>query len=289
MGIGQREQKESARLQDLYDLDYLAGRSVAVAFSGGVDSTFLLWALSRREEGPGGILAITAASPLCPDRETREAEQFCRERGIAHRILQYDPLDADDPASYVPGFADNPPDRCYLCKRQLFTRLQEEAKAWREDAVLVDGTNADDSGDYRPGLRALDELGVRSPLKDAAFSKQEIRSLLRAADLPVWEKPALACLATRFPYGEKITKEGLERAGRAEQLLWDLGFSQVRVRVHGGILARIEVPGPEISRIMEQTVRERVTAAFRELGFIYTSLDLAGYKMGSMNDMIQGR
>ena len=185
----------------------------------------------------------------------------------------------------VEGFSQNPPDRCYLCKKALFSNIQRLA-AENNLACVVEGSNMDDNQDYRPGHRAIAELGIRSPLRDAGLTKAEIRELSREMGLPTWDKPSYACLASRFVYGETITPEKLSMVEQAEQLLMDHGFRQMRVRVHGN-LARIEVPMEDLDRIMEETLRQAVTARFRELGFSYVTLDLAGFRSGSMNETLK--
>ena len=245
---------------------------VAVAFSGGVDSTFLLAA--AHETLGDEVVALTARAASFPARETAEAAAFCKKRGIEQVFVDIDQLAID-------GFADNPPNRCYLCKKALFTALLNEAGS-RGYSCLAEGTNADDTGDYRPGLVALMELGIKSPLKEAALTKEEIRALSREMGLPTADKPSFACLATRIAYGEQITTEKLERIERAEQQLLDLGLHQVRVRLHGDI-ARIEVAKEEMDWILQPAVRERVDRELRKIGFLYVALDLAGYHTGSMN------
>lgn len=245
---------------------------VVIGFSGGVDSTLLLKAavdvLGNR------ALAVTVTSVLHPAFELDEAEDLARILGARHRRLEADPLALDQ-------VAQNPPDRCYHCKRAIFSQLL--ALAAEEDLPLVvDGSNVDDQEDYRPGARALVELGVRSPLREAGLSKAEIRELSKGLGLPTWDKPALACLATRVPYGEELTPARLRRIEQAEQTLRALGVRQVRVRDFGQT-ARIEVATADFPRLLEEAARTHVVARFRELGYDYATLDLAGYRSGSMD------
>lgn len=249
--------------------------SVAVAFSGGVDSTFLLAA--AREMLGDGAAAVNVRSVFTPDRETEEAEAFCRERDIPLITVERDILQ-------VPGVADNPPDRCYLCKRAIFTEVIRTARE-KGFACVAEGSNTDDVGDYRPGMRAIAELGVRSPLLEAGLSKSDIRQLSARMGLPTAAKPSMACLASRIPYGERITPEKLTMADRAEQVLAENGFAQYRVRVHGTI-ARIEVPPQDIARFADEDLRRQIHEAFRAVGFSYTALDLLGYRTGSLNEAL---
>lgn len=249
--------------------------SVAVAFSGGVDSLFLLKAaadtLGER------VLAVTARSSAFPEREFLEASKFCRDEGIRHLIYDFHELEVEQ-------FVRNPPDRCYFCKKALFEGIIKTAS---ENGIscVADGSNLDDNRDYRPGHRALAELGIRSPLREAGLEKAEIRELSRKLGLPSWNKPSFACLASRFAYGERITEEKLARVEKAEELLLSQGFSQLRVRVHGET-ARIEVLPEEIERLASREMRKLVTEKFREYGFTYVSMDLAGYRTGSMNEVL---
>lgn len=246
--------------------------SVAVAFSGGVDSTFLL--KCAHDLLGDRVIAVTARSCSFPERELSEAKEFCRREGIRHVIVDSEELD-------IEGFSSNPRNRCYLCKRELFEKIREvaERNGIRE---IAEGSNIDDNGDYRPGLIAVAELGVRSPLRHANLTKQDIRELSRQLGLPTWDKQSFACLSSRFVYGEAITREKLGMVDKAEQLLLDMGFRQVRVRIHGTI-ARIEVLPEEIAGLVEEKNRTEISACFHALGFSYVSVDLDGYKTGSMN------
>ena len=247
--------------------------SAVVAFSSGVDSTFLLRV--AHEELGARVVAVTIRSHTFPKRELDEAAAFCRTEGVRHEIIDSEELD-------IPGFADNPPDRCYHCKRELFSKLLAFT---RENglAAVLEGSNLDDDGDYRPGRRAIRELGIVSPLHEAGLTKAEIRVLSREMGLPTSNKPSFACLASRFPYGERITAASLERVEKAEQWLLDagLGLSQLRVRSHGN-LARIEVPPETIPRVAAHAAE--IAAALKGFGFAYVALDLQGYRTGSMNE-----
>ena len=222
-------------------------------------------------------VAVTIRSSTFPKRELDEAVAFCRAEGVRHEIMDFCELD-------IPGFAENPPDRCYLCKKAIFGKLMMFAQVNGLKAVL-EGSNIDDDGDYRPGRRAIRELGILSPLRDVGLTKAEIRALSREMGLPTSEKPSFACLASRFPYGERITAEGLARVERAEQWLRDagLGLSQLRVRSHGG-MARIEVLSGDIPLVAARA--GEIAAAFKGMGFAYVALDLQGYRTGSMNETL---
>ena len=246
--------------------------SVAVAFSAGVDSTFLLKV--AHDVLGDAAMAVTVRSVFTPERETAEAEAFCAGEGIRHRIVTADVLS-------VPGVADNPPDRCYLCKKALFGLIGDIARA-EGMAHVAEGSNMDDLGDYRPGLAAVAELGVASPLRQADLGKAEIRQLSRELGLPTWDKSAYACLASRFVYGERITPEKLSMVDRAEALLLELGLRQMRVRIHGD-MARIEIDPAEFPVIMAGDTPKMLDDRLRELGFSYVTLDLGGYRMGNMN------
>ncbi len=252
--------------------------SVAVAYSGGVDSTFLL-AVAHDVLGDK-VLAVTSAGRSAPLRDIERTRAFCAQRGIEQVVVDYDEL-------AIPGFAQNQPNRCYHCKKALFTQMFAAAKE-RGISNLVDGSNKDDEGDYRPGLRALEELGVGSPLREAGLTKAQIRELSRAMGLPTWDMPSAACLASRFAYGEVITALKLKRVEQAEDFLHDQGLVQLRVRVHGeqGELARIEVEPDAIAQLAEPGLREQVVQHFHKLGFKYVSLDLAGFRSGAMNEVL---
>ena len=249
--------------------------SVAVAFSSGVDSTFLL--KTAHDVLGDKVIAVTASSCSFPARELEEAKAFCKENGIKHIICKSEELDID-------GFRQNPTNRCYLCKHELFEKIWDIA---RENGIfnVAEGSNMDDDGDYRPGLVAVKELKVKSPLREAELSKDEIRQLSKELGLPTWNKQSFACLSSRFVYGETISEKKLSMVDKAEQLLLDMGFHQVRVRIHGNI-ARIEVLPEEINRLVEEGIRETVTEEFREYGFSYVTLDLVGYRTGSMNETL---
>ena len=254
-----------------------------VALSGGVDSVFLL-AFAYKVWGDDRVAALTASGPHFAADEVEYARQLCDNLGISHKTI--------DVGYILPLIEDNPEDRCYTCKKAIFSELREYANI--VGSVLADGTNLDDMSDFRPGHKAILELGVASPLKDAGLTKAEIREALEslAADdaalrdalmLPMWEKPAFACLASRIPYGEKITAEKLQAIYEAERFLHGLGFSQVRVRHHGDV-ARIEVSPENRTAFFDTAFMDKVADGIKKYGFKFVALDLNGYKMGSLNN-----
>lgn len=262
----------SAKLEKLKQ-SLAESASLAVAFSGGVDSAFLL--KTAHDVLGSRMLAVTIQSRIFPVRELEEAKQFCMRHGIRQIVCMVDELE-------IPGFSQNPKDRCYLCKRKMMQAILDIAKE-QGMAYVAEGSNVDDEGDYRPGHRAVAELGILSPLREAGLTKAEIRGLSRQMGLPTWDKQSFACLASRFVYGEEITPKKLSMIDQAEQLLLDLGFRQVRVRMHGW-MARIEVLPEEFGRLIQEDVRNRIAADFQEWGFTYVTMDLKGYRTGSMNE-----
>jgi len=249
--------------------------TVAVAFSGGVDSTFL--SKAAFDTLKGNAAAFTAVSSSFPRREREESGRLAGLIGIRQFFFESEEAD-------LPAFRDNPPDRCYYCKKELYARLIREAEKAGFKTV-ADGSNADDTGDFRPGFRALKELSVRSPLKEAGLTKAEIRGLSREMGLPTWNKPAFACLSSRFQYGDPITREKLEKVEKAEDFLKGLGFNVLRVRDHGKT-ARIETSAEEMARFSDPLFREQVVKRFKALGYAFVSLDLEGYRTGSMNEVL---
>lgn len=250
--------------------------SVIVAFSAGVDSTYL--AAVAAEELGDRAMAVTATSPAFPERELEEARELAESLGLHHRVIRSFEL-------ANPDYANNPNDRCYHCKTELYGLLNRLA-ADETYATVVDGTNLDDLGDYRPGKKAAAEKGVVSPLVDFGFTKQDIRDASRSMGLKTADKPAFACLASRFPYGVKITSEALRRVEQAENVLRDLEFRRLRVRSHQDV-ARIELDPDDIARAMEPATREHIAAQLKEAGFHYVTIDLTGYRQGSLNQGIQ--
>lgn len=265
-------------VQEKYSVlkDYIASLgSVAAAFSGGVDSTLLLRA--AHDVLGNRAIAVTASSCSFPERELNEAKNFCAQNGITQIITQSEELE-------IEGFRDNPRNRCYLCKHELFSKIIAIARE-NNIAHVIEGSNMDDLGDYRPGLQAIEELGVKSPLRYAGLSKAEVRQLSWELGLKTHDKPSFACLASRFVYGERITEEKLHMVDRAEELLLSLGFKQVRVRIHGNI-ARIEIMPEDFNRIVQEDIRMKIYDTLKAIGFAYISLDLKGYRTGSMNETL---
>jgi uncharacterized protein len=247
--------------------------STVVAFSGGVDSAFLLHA--AKEALGDRVLAITATSPTYPGSEREEAVRLARSWGVRHRLVESNELE-------IPGFSENPPDRCYHCKRELFGILAGIALE-EGYAAVCDGSNADDARDFRPGRKAAKELAVRSPLLENGLTKPAIRRLSRHFGLPTADRGSFACLSSRFPYGTRIDEEALRKVEACEEVLRGFGFRQFRVRVHDAV-ARIEVGPDEIPRLFEPEITAAVHARFRENGFLYVCVDLKGYRTGSMNE-----
>ena len=250
--------------------------SVLVAFSAGVDSAFLSEA-AHRTLGDRAV-AVTGRSVTLAASELEESIALAARIGIRHRIVDTAEI-ADE------SFGNNPPNRCYFCKNELYSILRRVA-AEEGMAVVADGSNADDVGDHRPGMQAARELGVRSPLMEAGMTKADIRALSKAFGLPTWDKPAQACLSSRFPYGDRITPEKIAQVEKAESLLRELGFRQLRVRHHGAV-ARIEAPKEEVPRFVQEDVSRRVIAGVKEAGFTYVTIDLEGFRSGSMNEVLE--
>lgn len=252
-----------------------AAGKLAVAFSGGTDSTYLLY--KAHEILGENALAVTVVSQVMTEEDLAQAADFCKRNGIRHEMIRLDIFENE-------LFGNNPPDRCYFCKKTDFRIIKETARSCGITEV-ADGSNTDDQGDYRPGMKALKELGIISPLKEAGLTKNEIRMLSKEAGLPTWDKPAAACLASRFAYGERITAEGIRRVAAAEKFIRNMGYRGIRVRVHGD-LARIEVSASDIPSVAEESVRNKISSKLKELGFKYVTADLNGYRTGSMNEVL---
>ncbi|SNS73550.1 uncharacterized protein SAMN05446037_10199 [Anaerovirgula multivorans] len=250
--------------------------SLAIAYSGGVDSTFLL-KVAYDVLGEN-VIAVTATSSTYPQREFEEAKRWIKDIGAKHIIIESEELDID-------GFSGNPTNRCYYCKAELFTKVREVAIE-NNIKYVADGSNQDDLGDYRPGMQAAAELKVVSPLKESKMTKDDIRAISKELDLSTWSKPAFACLSSRFPYGHKITREKLSMVEQAEDYLYELGFRQLRVRHHEDT-ARIELGENEFDRFIDKNLMRQVGKKFNEIGFTYVTLDLNGYRTGSMNEILK--
>lgn len=257
-----------ARLQAL--------ESLLIAYSGGADSTFLLH--MAHEVLGAKAKAVIGCSALHPSKEHMEALETAAKIGAQCLTLRTEEMED-------PRFTENPPNRCYYCKHELFTKVRALASS-QGIAQLAEGTTCDEAEGFRPGLRALDELGILSPLRDAGLTKEEVRAAAQARGLSTWNKPSHSCLATRLPYGERITAAKLEQAARAEEFLHNHGVAQVRARIHGDVV-RIEAPWPALSRLTEESFRRQVVHYLKALGFTYVALDLEGYRTGSMDEVLQ--
>ncbi len=247
-----------------------------VAYSGGVDSSLLLKAAS--DALGANVIAVTADSETYPAGELDAAREVARSLGVTHRVLHTSELSNEE-------FVKNPPDRCYFCKKELFANLRQLAEK-EGIAFILDGSNTDDLKDYRPGAKAAAEYGVRSPLREAGFSKSDVRDCARSLNLPVWDKPSLACLSSRIPYGTRITPRTLHMIQEAEDCLRVLGFGQVRVRHHGDT-ARIEMDPGEFGQVLSGETGQKIIAELKRIGYTYVCLDLEGYRTGSMNENLK--
>lgn len=249
--------------------------SAAIAYSGGVDSTFLLKV--AYDVLGDKVIAVTAKSSTYPEREFNEAKKYIEQFGARHIVIVSEELE-------IEGFAKNPVNRCYYCKKELFTKVGKVAE---DNGIryILDGSNFDDTGDYRPGMKAAKELSVVSPLKEAELTKKDIRELSKKLNIPTWNKPSFACLSSRFPYGNEITVSKLSMVEKAEQMLMDMGFRQLRVRHHGEI-ARIEVAPEERAKFFNVELMDKIGKEFKNIGFKYVTLDILGYRTGSMNEVL---
>lgn len=271
-----RQDQLKSKIDKLEEIITSLGR-IVLAYSGGVDSTLLL--RFAKEILGDKVTAITAASEITPKKEIEEAKELAKEIGVKYQIISLKPLGN-------PDFIANTPERCYYCKYDLCARLQDIAK--REGAFfVVDGTNKDDTKDYRPGQKAASEWAVRSPLLEAGLTKEDIRLVSKSLNLSTWDKPSKACLASRFPYGQKITEEKLKSVEKAEEVITNLGLNQVRVRLHDEKTARIEVEQEEIGQLLGSAKRSKIVSELQKLGFIYITVDLKGYQTGSLNELLK--
>jgi uncharacterized protein len=263
--------EKQARLREILE----GMESIIVAYSGGVDSAYL--ACAAADARPGRVLCVTADSPSYPRHHRELAERIAREFSLPHQFIETAEMER-------PEYRANPSNRCYYCKHELYTKLTDFARE-RQYSVVVDGNNADDRGDYRPGRQAAREFGVRSPLDEADLTKDEIRALSREHGLPTWNEPASACLSSRIPYEQEVTEAKLQMVEQAEDALRELGFRVVRVR-HHDTLARLEIHRDEMPRALEPAVNEAIVRVLKSIGYRYVSLDLQGYRTGSLNEVL---